>query len=683
MRRLFLLSVVILVLVLAACGGDDEQPPAPTATVPPAPVQTLAPTATPLAVPETDTDPLTRAQLRVVQASPDLPPVNLYLDAGNIGRGFLPGNYHSEPLSLSAGSYLLRVVPAGEDPDAAAPLLAGQIDLGPGESVIAVLAGTGDALQMIVAREDLSALTGNLARLSVIHAVPRGAAFNLQEINRTMIGQMDYGMIGGPVELPEGRHPLSFISGPQTLASVELALSPRYAYTLILFPGAEGGYDTLHVRSRVVDESRVRLVHASPDLPAVDLYLGNTRVAEALTFENATDWQAFPSLSYNLRVVPAAGDPADSLVQQQVALVPDQAMNLILFNTRDRLRINALPEDLSPLPEGSARVTFIHAAVSSSSLAVIPAGSQDFALAEIGFGEVTPPFDMAAGPAEYVFEDRGGATAREIDRLSTLDLAAGESYLIVVTGYPNSEPVVLSTDTTATATATSPNQTARYAVRLVNALADGTVVDLAIDGVPVFDAVAPGASTDYHVFESRPRHATLLASGTGVPVADEDLPVPDATRPMRYALFVYRVQGDARTLLVPDDEFLLGDGQARLRVLHAAPNRPTLVITRQEETSSSVDDEENQTADTGGEPAPTPTPPQEIFLSSPVSFGQINDPQVIPAGTYDMRVLELNTNTLAMTISDAVIESRTFYDLLLLPDPSGLGIAPLLVPRPE
>ncbi|NLF76915.1 MAG: DUF4397 domain-containing protein, partial [Chloroflexi bacterium] len=129
MRRLAwsALAAILIVVVLGACGGDggDEEPappPAPTqttaadASVPATAIVTPSPSPTALPIPPADNDPATRAELRVVHASPDLPPVNLYLDGAAIGRGFTLGQFHATPLYYAAGRYTLRVFPADSGP---------------------------------------------------------------------------------------------------------------------------------------------------------------------------------------------------------------------------------------------------------------------------------------------------------------------------------------------------------------------------------------------------------------------------------------------------------------------------------------------------------------------------------------------------------------------------------------
>ena len=123
MRRLsvLMLALLLIALALAACGGEKkDKTPAPppvqaTATINPAstPSPTPQPTATRAPIPQADSNPRTAAQFRVVQAVSDLPPVDLYLDGGNVGRGLTFGQFNNPALTYAAGEYTLRVYPNG------------------------------------------------------------------------------------------------------------------------------------------------------------------------------------------------------------------------------------------------------------------------------------------------------------------------------------------------------------------------------------------------------------------------------------------------------------------------------------------------------------------------------------------------------------------------------------------
>ncbi len=65
--------------------------------------------------------------------------------------------------------------------------------------------------------------------------------------------------------------------------------------------------------------ARVRVVHASPDAPAVDVWVDGTRVFENIAFEDITDFAEVPAGSYNVQVVPA-GETMPVVIEADLTL---------------------------------------------------------------------------------------------------------------------------------------------------------------------------------------------------------------------------------------------------------------------------------------------------------------------------------------------------------------------------
>ncbi|MBN2306117.1 MAG: DUF4397 domain-containing protein [Anaerolineae bacterium] len=689
MRRVTVLFLIVLLLALAltACGGDDNKPdtpPAPTTapTLAETPTPIPTPRHTPMPQPGTDPDPLTQARLRVVHASAELPAVDLYLDGEQIGWGFTQGEFHAAPLNYTAGNYLLRAALTGDDPDTDPLLLAYPLTLDTGTSAVAILVGSPDDPQVILYHETLDPLPGNTARLSVIHAVPRGAAFTLQDQGRTLLPALDYGGTGGPLEIASGPHTLSFTSGPDSLTSLDMNLSERRAYTLLLLGDAEAGtYDTISFFSQTHDVTSARVIHASPNLPDVDVYLGDILVAEALSFGNGTDWDSFRSLGYDLRVLPAGNPDAGPLLIKRVTLIPNKPLEIVLLDEVNRLRVVTVDADLTGTPPDMARFIFVHAATSSIRASIGTYGGLLPELQPISFGTATRPTLIGAGNTEFLFQHSGDNQEGAIDRLEPRDWIAGHAYTIVFTGVPDATPFVFDTEVGIDDTATAPDAPAGngssvplgdVSIRVIHGLDANAPIDVDFDGARVFDAVEQGTGTPYTEFsDGVPDIVTIRATSTGTVLIEAPLNIPG---PGILTLFVFRDDNGPRLELVPDLPYDVPGQQASLRVLHAAPNKPDLTIFRQPDTVTL----DEPGAETGTSPEGEPTPVVEA-LTDRARFGVPSDTVIISAGTYTILIEESDSGILALAVPDVIFESRGVYDLLLLPDSSGLSLIPILV----
>ena len=67
-------------------------------------------------------------------------------------------------------------------------------------------------------------------------------------------------------------------------------------------------------------DANVRVIHASPDAPAVDIWVNGAVAIEGLEFGDATDWIALPAGSYDVAVAPAGADASDAVIEATLDL---------------------------------------------------------------------------------------------------------------------------------------------------------------------------------------------------------------------------------------------------------------------------------------------------------------------------------------------------------------------------
>jgi hypothetical protein len=662
MRRLFLISIILLG-ALTACGGDDQTPP-PASRTPIPPSATPRPTSTPVVIPQTETEPGKQAQLRVVHASPDLEAVDLYLDGANIGTRFTVGLFHNRPLAFNAGDYTLNVFPAGTDPTAGTPLIEYPVTLPEDESTIIMLLGSAADLQVQTYQEDLGALPENTARLSLINAVPDSPPITFQEVNRVLARDVNFGGRGGPVKIDAGNHSFDFISGATILTSLELPITEKSAYTVVLL-GEPGGMNARAVafQTRANSETQVRVVHASPDAGEVDVFLDDHQLAAGLPYREWTDWLNLRSVAYDLKIVPAGNPEAEPLYRAKIALNPDKVVDLILVDEVQRLRIVQIEEDTSVTPGDQARLMFVNAAYGFNELRVSTPGGPVASLRDIGFGTASPPTLLSATRESFIFETTDKEPS-EIDSLPATEWLAGYTHTIVVTGYPNSDPLVLSTEVgTETETGTGTPSPSEYQLRVIHALFDVGPLTIEMNGNPIVTNLTPGTSTDYITLPIDSVELTVSEVGVGEPLLTESF-VPEGL--IRATLFIYGSRTDAYTQVARDLMFEIPINASRLRLFHGAPLQPALVALYTQPPAP--DDEDSAT--------PVPQP-----ISESISFGLASEEKDLPAGTYDLQIVDHDTRSAVVTLPGITLEKGTFYDLLVLPNADGQGARALLVPH--
>jgi Domain of unknown function (DUF4397) len=153
------------------------------------------------------------------------------------------------------------------------------------------------------------------ACLNVIHASPDAPAVDIYVDGTKALGDLAFGASSGWVALPAGEHQVHVTAaGAEIGTSVidaDVTLEEGAAYEVAAIGLlAEIEPQVLQVNlSEIGDEdesmARVRVVHASPDAPAVDVAVkGGDVLVEDLAFPEASDYLSVPATSYDLEVRP-------------------------------------------------------------------------------------------------------------------------------------------------------------------------------------------------------------------------------------------------------------------------------------------------------------------------------------------------------------------------------------------
>lgn len=308
--------VPLVMLALATSGCDDDDDPAATA-------------------------------LRVLHASPDAPTVNVLVndDAVLEDVDYKTG---SAFLELDRGSYDIAVeanIPGGNAVVIDLPGTA--LESGIDYSVLAVgKVGAGTLAPLIISAPRSVIPTGQV-RVRVVHAAPDapgvdvyvtapGAALS----GLAPLGDVSFTEVLGPVEVPAGDYQVRVTpAGDQAAVifdsgTVNLVAGADLLIAAVANTGAGTAPISLVVldtggSSEILDVSTpadVRVVHASPDAPAVDVIVNDdfmTPVITGLTYQDvapaANDYLSVPAASYNFKVT-AAGNPGVVAIDFDAAL---------------------------------------------------------------------------------------------------------------------------------------------------------------------------------------------------------------------------------------------------------------------------------------------------------------------------------------------------------------------------
>ncbi|ESS06446.1 MAG: DUF4397 family protein of unknown function [uncultured archaeon A07HB70] len=182
----------------------------------------------------------------------------------------------------------------------------------------------------------------------------------------------------------------------------------------------------------------VRVAHASPDAPAVDVEVDGDEVLTDLSFRRVSDYLTLDPGAHDVRVTEAGGD-SEAFYDETLELDPG-AYTVVASGETDveeqTVQVDVLEDAPAEVDDDTARVRAVHASpdIGPVDVTVDDAARTAFdGLAE--FDVETVALDAGESDVE-IRPDDGDGVAR-IERL--LSLAAGESYTVFVLGYATPE----------------------------------------------------------------------------------------------------------------------------------------------------------------------------------------------------------------------------------------------------
>ena len=180
---------------------------------------------------------------------------------------------------------------------------------------------------------------------------------------------------------------------------------------------------------------RVRIMHASPDTPPVDIFVDGQKAVTALAFPNNTGYVALPAGGHNVKVFvsPSDGTGTPALQATLEVVAGKDVTVLATGRVGDGSLALTLFEDDNRTPSGNnAHVRLIHASPDAPPVNVAVAGTDTNVFTGVAFRNVSPYVPVPAGT--YSLDVKVNATGATVLTIPNLKLDARTVYTAVAVG---------------------------------------------------------------------------------------------------------------------------------------------------------------------------------------------------------------------------------------------------------
>lgn len=306
------------------------------------------------------------AKLRVLHSAPDVPAVTVYVNGQAAVQSLAP--LESTPyLELPAGTYQVAVALAGQ-PESAA-VLRTSVTLEDGKRYTGYATGllaTGSV--RLGATEDLRRAPFQRSALRVWHNSPDAPAVDVIVNGQTALAGVPYGAISQYLPLPAGSYDVRInVAGTTTTVfSGTVALARGEAYTAVALGSVAGTGASFRVQvlRDATSGALLRVLHASPNVPAVTVYVNGQPAIRRLGTLRASGYLQLDPGTYNV-AVSLAGRPASQAALRARITVTDKtrvtALARGLLNGRSIARLQlATQRDIDVAPRGTSALRVWH-----------------------------------------------------------------------------------------------------------------------------------------------------------------------------------------------------------------------------------------------------------------------------------------------------------------------------------
>lgn len=188
------------------------------------------------------------------------------------------------------------------------------------------------------------------------------------------------------------------------------------------------------------ENARIRVVHASPDAPAVDICASGTAAFNDVAFPSATQYATIEEGTYQIRVVTAgSGCEGGGIIDATLPLVADSETTVVALNTLGSIEPLVLDDDNTAPMMGMAKVRFVHASPDAPAVDItLTDGTTLFD--DVAFKEVGSYIEAPAGTLDLEVRDETGTAV--VLTLEGVTLEAGTVYTVYAIGLLEGEPAL-------------------------------------------------------------------------------------------------------------------------------------------------------------------------------------------------------------------------------------------------
>ncbi len=182
--------------------------------------------------------------------------------------------------------------------------------------------------------------------------------------------------------------------------------------------------------------ANVRILHAVPDAPNVDVYANGALLAANVAYGQVTAYMPVEKGTYEITIYPA-GTNMNPVVRQMLCLEANENLTIAAIGTLSTISGMAIIDSNQPMQSGKAMVRFIHLSPNAPAVDItLPDGTVLFS--NVSYQQATQY--IAVPPANYTLQVRVANTNNVVLTVPNVQLGANNYYTVYAIGLAGGMP---------------------------------------------------------------------------------------------------------------------------------------------------------------------------------------------------------------------------------------------------
>ncbi|RKL67506.1 hypothetical protein CR203_09150 [Salipaludibacillus neizhouensis] len=209
---------------------------------------------------------------------------------------------------------------------------------------------------------------------------------------------------------------------------------------MMQFPNFTSADDT------TTEQAKARVVHASPNATAVDVYLDDEKILTGMQFKELSEYHPLDEKSYEVKIYEEGSKPKNSepVLEANITAMAGESYTLAVGGKVDELQLYEIKDD-KEVNEEEAKLRVIHLSPDAPAIDVFSLDTP--VVANVAFSEASKYENLAEG--SYSLDIRPAGQEKEIFNIPNLQLEKGKNYSIIALGLLKGDPafdVILAKD---------------------------------------------------------------------------------------------------------------------------------------------------------------------------------------------------------------------------------------------